>query len=279
MIRFIDLFGGIGGFRLGLEISNKNYQCVWYNDIKKHAVKIYNKNFHEHWKPRDITKIESNEIPDFDLVCGGFPCQSFSVSGKRKGFQDIRGTLFFQIYRIIQEKKPQLLLLENVEGLYSTDFGRCFYTILLRLEELGYSIEWQTINSANHGSAQSRKRVFIVGYLGEECRRTIFPLEGTRNKTPKMSYEITGKTPSGLSRQGDRVYSINGTSPTLTASFKPPIIEVDERMRYLTPIECERLQGFPDGWTEGVSESQRYDLLGNTVNVNVIKRIGCVLNG
>ena len=89
MKRFIDLFGGIGGFRLGLETSDKDYRCVWYNDIKKHAVKIYNKNFNEQWKPRDITKIKPNEIPEFDILCGGFPCQSFSVSGKRKGFHQL----------------------------------------------------------------------------------------------------------------------------------------------------------------------------------------------
>ena len=145
-IRFIDLFGGIGGFRFGLEKASERrnqkswsnstntdrelstqrgskptFNCVWYCDKDKYAVQTYNKNFQEHYKPTDITTVHVDDIPEFDMLCGGFPCQSFSIAGKRKGFQDIRGTLFFEIYRIAQAKRPRLLFLENVKGLLSAD--------------------------------------------------------------------------------------------------------------------------------------------------------------
>lgn len=273
-IKCIDLFGGIGGFRYGLEKTNKKFKFIWYCDNKKEAIQIYNKNFKENYKPTDITTIKPTNIPDFDILCGGFPCQSFSVAGKRKGFQDIRGTLFFEMCRIIQEKKPKLLLLENVKGLLSNEYGRTFFTIMLQLEKLGYNVEWQIINSRYYNSAQTRERVFIIGHLREKCIKTILPVKGINNEISKIFHQVTGETPSGISRQGDRIYGVDGTSPTLTASFKPPLIYHDGIIRYLTPVECERLQGFPDDWTAGLSDNKRYDLIGNSVTVNVVSNIG-----
>jgi len=273
-IRFIDLFGGIGGFRLGLQQASSRFKCVWYCDIKEYAVQVYNKQFKEQWKPTDVTTVDIRQIPKFDILCSGFPCQPFSVSGKREGFQDTRGTLFFEICKIIQEKRPRLLFLENVKGLLSTQKGECFKSILLHLDELGYDVEWQILNSKYFSSAQTRERLYIVGHNRKKSTGQIFPIKGSINKIPELLYQIEGDTPSGISRQGDRMYGVNGTCPTLTASFRPPLIYDGNELRYLTPIEYERLQGFPDDWTKGITKSKRYDVLGNSVTVNVIETIG-----
>ena len=168
MIKYFDIFAGIGGFRSGLEKAG-GFQCVGYCEIDKYAKKAYetlydteNEVYYD-----DARKIDPNELPDLDLICGGFPCQSFSIAGKRKGFSDTRGTLFFEIARIAAIKKPKYLLLENVPGLLSHNQGRTFATILSTLDELGYDVVWEVLNSANFGVAQSRKRVYIVGFHRE----------------------------------------------------------------------------------------------------------------
>ena len=210
-IRFIDLFGGIGGFRHGLEkasskrnkesrtdSSNTNrklptqrrskstFNCVWYCDKDKYAVETYNKNFKTLYEPIDIRQVKASNIPDFDMLCAGFPCQSFSVAGKRKGFEDTRGTLFFEICRVAQAKRPRMLFLENVKGLLSHDDGRTFGKILVSLDELGYDVEWQILNSKNFGVPQNRERVFIIGHLRGSCSRQVFPL--------RNNGEISAKT-------------------------------------------------------------------------------------
>ena len=169
MIKYFDIFAGIGGFRSGLEKAG-GFQCVGYCEIDKYAKKAYetlydteNEVYYD-----DARKIDPNELPDLDLICGGFPCQSFSIAGKRGGFDDARGTLFFEIARIAAVKKPKYLLLENVPGLLSHDQGRTFATILGTLDELGYDVVWEVLNSANFRVAQSRKRVYIVGTLTDK---------------------------------------------------------------------------------------------------------------
>jgi DNA (cytosine-5)-methyltransferase 1 len=325
-IRYIDLFGGVGGFRLGLERAEGNkdwrtqpreerqnqsndvcsegdastFHCVWYNDIDKWATQIYNKRFDETYEPRDIREIHESAIPAHDLICSGFPCQSFSIAGKRRGLQDTRGTLFFEICRIAKYHRPKYLLLENVKGLLSSDCGRTFTTILESLWELGYDVEWQVLNSKNFGVPQSRERVFIIGHLGGFGESQVFPL-GENDKVP-------AGTPKGPEGKGPHVR----TAHTLTRGYYrdgseiliAPFIQTRARgrnpgwrkelphagthktmqhneflvdttgIRRLTPIECERLQGFPDGWTEGISDTQRYKLMGNAVTVNVVEAIG-----
>ena len=157
MIKYFDIFAGIGGFRSGLEKAG-GFKCVGYCEIDKYAKKAYetlydtrNEVYYD-----DARKIDPNELPDLDLICGGFPCQSFSIAGKRKGFSDTRGTLFFEIARIAAIKKPKYLLLENVPGLLSHDQGRTFATILSTLDELGYDVVWEVLNSADFGVPQSR---------------------------------------------------------------------------------------------------------------------------
>jgi len=186
-IRFIDLFGGIGGFRLGLEKASDRFECVWYNDNNKYAVQIYNKRFGENHEPKDIRKIKTEEIPDFDMLCAGFPCQSFSIAGRRKGFADTRGTLFFEIARIAKGKQPKYLLLENVKGLLSHEQGETFRTILRTLDELGYDAEWQVLNSKYFGVPQNRERVFIIGHLRGESSKQIFPIFQINKKSNQTS--------------------------------------------------------------------------------------------
>ena len=162
MIKYFEIFAGIGGFRSGLEKAG-GFECVGYCEIDKYAKKAYETLYDTEGEVfyDDARKIDPNELPDLDLICGGFPCQSFSIAGKRKGFSDTRGTLFFEIARIAAIKKPKYLLLENVPGLLSHNQGRTFATILSTLDELGYDVVWEVLNSADFGVPQSRKRVYI----------------------------------------------------------------------------------------------------------------------
>jgi len=172
-MKFIELFAGIGGFRLGMERGG--HECVFSSEIDKYASLIYEKNFKD--KPYgDITQIKSEDIPNHDILCGGFPCQSFSIAGKRGGFNDTRGTLFFQIARILKDKQPKYFILENVKGLLSHDGGQTFKIIISTLTDIGYDIQWQVLNSKNFGVPQNRERVFIIGNLRGERRPEIFPV-------------------------------------------------------------------------------------------------------
>ena len=203
-IKYLSLFSGIGGFELGIQQAYENYNrldlqkqttediragesnskslscrrptCIGYSEIDKYAIQVYKKHFPNHKNYGDINKINANDLPDFDLIVGGFPCQSFSIAGKRRGFKDTRGTLFFEIARIIRKKQPRLLLLENVKGLLSHDQGNTFTTIISTLDELGYDCQWQVLNSKNHGVPQNRERVFIIGNRRGTERPDVFPL-------------------------------------------------------------------------------------------------------
>lgn len=208
MIKFFDMFSGIGGFRSGLEKAG-GFECVGYCEIDKYAKKAYEAMYDTEREVyyEDARKIEPNEIPDINLICAGFPCQSFSIAGKRGGFDDARGTLFFEIARIAAVKKPKYLLLENVPGLLSHDKGRTFAVILSTLDELGYDVAWQVLNSADHHVAQSRKRVYIIGFLREKCAGKVLSFTDANPKT--LVQRIPG-------REGCRVYSAEGLSITLT---------------------------------------------------------------
>ena len=267
------------------ELSNSGINqgqphCIGYSEIDKYAIQVYSKHFPEHKNYGSITEIDATTLPDFDLFVGGFPCQAFSIAGKRAGFEDTRGTLFFDIARILSEKRPRHLVLENVKGLLSHDSGKTFQTIIGVLTDLGYFVEWQVLNSKDFGVPQNRERVFIVGHLGGEPRRKVFPITGTAGQNIQS-------TKYGI-RQHHVVYSREGLSPTLTSASDPkttkshngyhvpklqPLSKQEARIRRLTPLECERLMGLPDNWTEGVSDTQRYKLCGNGVVVNVVEEI------
>lgn len=265
-MRFYDLFAGIGGFRLGLERAG--HECVGSCEIEKNARKIYGKNFGAEPEYNDAFKLDAGALPDFHLLAAGFPCQAFSLAGKRLGFADTRGTLFFEIARIAKQKRPRILLLENVEGLLFHEEGRTFGTILNTLDELGYDVEWQVLNG-RYFLPQNRERVFIVGHLRGEPIKQVFPLGEMVGRDEKAT-EIY----SDSERQAYRCYGTNGIMSTLQCirDFNGKI-KTKQGIRMLTPLECERLQGFPDGWTEGIPEQARYRCLGNAVMPPVVEYI------
>ena len=297
-VKYFSLFSGIGGFELGIkktfqfqqkcEIqSNKNSLehnrdksnidsrngngrwdcpvCVGFSEIDKYAIQIYKKHFPTHKEYGDVTNIKWSDVPDFELLCGGFPCQSFSIAGKRRGFSDTRGTLFFEIARCASEKQPRLLFLENVKGLLSHDKGRTFGTILNTLDELGYDFQWQVLNSKNFGVPQNRERVFIVGHLRGTSRPQVFPI--------KQRYRMDKTTQQKDRKKIQTHRCLEATEYKNYSAERFDGILQDLRIRRLTPTECERLQGFPDGWTNGISDTQRYKCLGNAVTVNVVEAI------
>ena len=210
LIRFFDVFAGIGGFRSGLEKAG-GFECVGYCEIDKYAKAAYEAIYDTRGEVyyEDIRKIDSEKLPDFECLCGGFPCQSFSIAGKRRGFDDTRGTMFFEIARIAAVKKPKYMLLENVPGLLNHDGGRTFKTILDALDDLGYDVTWQVLNSADHYVAQARKRVFIVCFLREKCSGRVLSYREANPKT--LVKRIPG-------REGERVYDPEGLGITLNAN-------------------------------------------------------------
>jgi DNA (cytosine-5)-methyltransferase 1 len=335
-MRFVELFAGIGGFRLGLEQAG--HQCVWANEILEKPRRIYARNFGHEPDARDIRTVQPNDIPDAELLCGGFPCATFSVAGKRSGFstEDTRGTLFFEICRVLRDKRIPYVFLENVKGLLNHDGGRTFAVIIASLDELGYDVQWEVVNSQNFGVPQNRERVFIVGHLRGQPRPQVFPLgvclsEDVHETTQGASSEARGGEPESsrpilmpfvtgkvmqfkdvfptldghywkgiqnnqgrgavmqvrpvltphrdTKRQnGRRVKDHNEPAFTLTAQDRHGVI-VGERLRRLTPLECERLQGLPDNFTKYyddgslVSDAERYERCGRTVTIPVIYEI------
>ena len=229
-MKFLDLFAGIGGFRLGMESAG--HECVGFCEIDKFARKSY-KAIHDtrgEIELHDITTVSDESIRRIgrvDIICGGFPCQAFSIAGARRGFKDTRGTLFFEIARFASILKPKLLFLENVKGLLNHDKGNTFKTIIGALDELGYDVEWQVLNSKNFGVPQNRERVFIIGHLRGGSGRKVFPLSGDGAaitcEQPKIN-KVGNIRKKGKSQSGD-VVSIDSLAPTLcsTTTQKDPL--------------------------------------------------------
>ena len=208
-IRFFDMFAGIGGFRSGLEAVG-GFECVGYCEIDPYARKAYEAMYDTEGEVffEDARAIKAEDLPEIDLICGGFPCQSFSIAGERGGFSDPRGTLFFEIVRLAEVKKPKYLLLENVPGLLNHDGGRTFEKILRTLDGLGYDVCWQVLNSKDHGVPQSRRRVYIIGCDREKCTGKVLAFTGYAGQALRQI--VPGK-------QGERIYSGEGLSCTLTS--------------------------------------------------------------
>ncbi len=349
-MRIFSTFTGIGGFEIGIQnafnnlpdirnrsevlhgnsadTSEQPLRVVGYSEIDKYAIKVYERNFQNVRNFGDITKINAKELPDFDCLVGGFPCQAFSIAGKRRGFDDTRGTLFFDLARILREKQPRYFVFENVKGLLSHDQGNTFRTIITTIDELGYDCQWSVLNSKNFGVPQNRERVYIVGHLRGTPRPQVFPIVGTDGEDIKVVGSIPESVWPGRHEQIRRVHATDGISPTiptaqgggvlpkiveggnrqpfiaaqrgrynadgkteqkfeprydgisstLTAVQKDNMVVDPPRIRRLTPVECERLQGFPDNWTaEGIdgpiSDSQRYKMCGNAVTTNVVQAV------
>ena len=271
MIRYFDMFAGIGGFRAGLTRAG-GFQCIGHCEIDKYADAsyraIHNPGKEELYYP-DARTIDPDTMPDFDLLCGGFPCQAFSTAGKRLGFEDSRGTLFFEIARLAAARRPSYLLLENVPGLLSHDKGRTFTAILSTLSELGYGIEWLVLNSKDFGVPQSRRRVYIVCYLDRRCAGKVLPVRPPSGSAPIRLFGT---------RLGARVYDPRGTAITQLTDGRALYLTSGGRVRRLTPRESLRLQGFGEAQIDRVlaitSDAQAYKQAGNSVTVNVIEAIG-----
>lgn len=215
-MKFLDLFAGIGGFRLGMESAG--HECIGFCEIDKFARASY-KAIHDtkgEIELHDITAVSDESIRRIgrvDIICGGFPCQAFSIAGNRRGFEDTRGSLFFEIARFASILRPKYLFLENVKGLLNHDGGATFETILGALDELGYNVEWENINSKNFGVPQNRERVLIIGHLRGECTRRVFPLSksGQQATSIKEPYSNTITTRYGNS-QGAGAYIVESKS-------------------------------------------------------------------
>ncbi len=209
-IRYLDMFAGVGGFRTGLTNAGDFFVPVGWCEIDPFAQKAYRALYETEGEYfcDDAIRIKCEDLPEIDLITAGFPCQPFSVSGRRLGFADTRGTLFHEIVRVAEARRPPYLLLENVPGLLNHEGGKTFGTILTAIHELGYSLEWCVLNSANFGVPQQRRRVYIVGYLDSRLSGKIFPLPTSNGTTLKQTI------PGG---QGQRVYSPEGASTCLTS--------------------------------------------------------------
>ncbi len=287
-MKCFSLFSGIGGFDLAL--TRLGHDIVGACEIDKHARSIYSRHFPGVKIWEDATKIQPKELPEFDLLAAGFPCQAFSNAGKRLGFEESRGTLFFEIARIARQKRPRLLFLENVTGLLSHAGGRTFAEVLAALDEIGYDAEWQ-VHNTKHFIPQNRERVFIVGHLRERPTREIFPLgeadqdDSREEEERQVANCLTAGGHSGgvhsnmniltimLSHNTQNGRAVNqGYSFALTTRDEQAVFD-SKRYRGFTPLEWERLQGFPDDWTVGISDTQRKKCLGNAVSVPVIEYI------
>lgn len=209
-IKYLDMYSGIGGFRSALDEVG-GFECVGYCEIDKFAKQAYETLYDTKGEMyfEDARNICPDDLPNIDLICAGFPCQSFSLAGKQRGFDDTRGTLFFEVARVAAAKRPALLYLENVQNLLSHDKGWTFETILEVLDDIGYDVSWTVLNSANFGVPQSRNRVFITGFLRGRCAGEIFAFSQANPKTLKQ--RLPG-------REGNRVYDSNGLAITLTSS-------------------------------------------------------------
>lgn len=299
-----SLFAGIGGICYGFKQAGA--EIVWANEIDRDACKTYRQNFGDSYLVEgDIKKVDPKDIPDIDILNGGFPCQAFSVAGYRKGFEDERGNLFFEIARILKAKRPRAILLENVKNLENHDNGNTFKVIKSALEDLGYHVHYKVMNTMEYGNVpQNRERIYIVGFLSEEdYKRFKYPEAIPLTKSIHDIIDTSSKKPLGLYYEKSKYYpeliktmtnkdtvyqwrriycreNKNNVCPTLTANMgtgghNVPLILDDYGIRKLTPEECVGFQGFPDTFRfpSDISNASKYKQAGNSVSVPVIRRI------
>ena len=356
----LDTFTGIGGFSLAFKEVFPEGKIIGYSEIDKYASKVYEKHFPGVKALGDITAIRERELPEFDILTFGFPCQDLSIAGKRAGFQGKRSILFFEAIRIINAVRPKYFIFENVKGLFSSHGGRDFTAILRSIADIGYDGQWQLLNT-KWFLPQNRERIYFVGHLRGEPRPEIFPITendfinnekaiweteniagciNTKNNSPNWQFDASttlisnsAKTRKweirknniitplransgaghnnlvqigtiGKDSEATRIYDSEGISRTIKnggglgaktglymvqrprgfnkgGQRKLPCLTDNNYhqnnflggIRRLTPMECERLQGFPDRWTEGISDTQRYKCLGNAISVPVAVEI------
>lgn len=302
---FIDLFAGLGGFRIALE--SLGARCVYSNEWDIFAQKVYAENFGD-IPEGDITQVDENTIPDHDILCAGFPCQAFSISGKQDGFKDNRGTLFFDVARIIQTKKPKVVFMENVKNFVTHDNGDTLKVVRKTMEKLGYTFYQKVLNAADYGIPQNRERVYMV------CFRNDLKMDSFKYPKPfKLTYYVedfllededilkdlyvdrpdtyfNGVKDNQYSNkpirlgivnkggQGERIYSTKGTAITLSANGGGAFAKtggylVNGKPRKLHPRECARIMGYPDTYKICENTNQAYKQLGNSVVVDVLQLI------
>lgn len=298
MIRIADLYAGIGGIRLGFEqaFEKENVYCVFTSEIDKYAVMTYSANFEDKNIFGDIRKISASEIPDHDILLAGFPCQSFSVAGLKKGFADERGQAFFEIERILKAKKPPLLFLENVPNLKDLNNGAVFQFILEHLKEIGYKINYEILNGKDFGVLQNRRRLYIVGSL-DYGKNFEFPKPiGIKTCVSDIIEENVDETYCLSDHRWNHIqermkcgstgwcsYKIFDENEPYTTTLLARYLSHPEKImlkhptgnpRRLTERECARLQGFPDTFIiDRVPKTQIYKQFGNSVCVPVIRAI------
>lgn len=302
---FIDLFAGIGGFRIALE--SLGAKCVYSNEWDEYAKKTYNENFGD-IPDGDITQVDENKIPNHDILCAGFPCQAFSISGKQKGFEDSRGTLFFDVARIVKNKKPKIVFMENVKNFASHDNGHTLEVVKNTMEELGYTFFQKVLNAVDYGVPQKRERIYMVCFrndlnikqfyypkpfklerhvedflldekeISEKLyvqRDDIYMKEMNDDKYSSKPIRLGTVNKGG---QGERIYSTKGIAITLSAYgggvfAKTGGYFVKGKYRRLAPRECARIMGYPDSYKIIDNYNQAYKQFGNSVVVDVLQYI------
>jgi len=308
-MKYFSAFTGAAGFDLGVPES---WKCVGFSEIDRHANEILRYRFKDVKNYGDIEKIKYEEIPDFEVLVGGSPCQDISVAGKREGLAGLRSRLFYSFIEILKRKKPEYFLFENVKGLLSSNGGRDFATVIDKFSEAGYSnLWWQVLDAKNFGVPQHRERVFIFGTSGaERIREVLFKardsktdnvLQGQSVNTIRSQYrrnESNGsyvvesqRIPQIVASRGrmkngkwtQQLESRSDGTNTITSVGKDNMLDIDGRIRYLTPLECERLMGWPDNWTKygidekgnaiELSDNMRYNIIGNGVVPIVVRNV------
>lgn len=304
-ITFIDLFAGLGGFRLALE--SLGAKCVYSNEWDKPVQKVYADNFGD-IPEGDITQVDEKTIPDHDILCAGFPCQAFSISGKKRGFEDSRGTLFFDVARIVKEKQPKVVFMENVKNFATHDNGHTLEVVKVTMEELGYTFYQRVLNAVDYGIPQKRERIYMVCFRKDlrinefsypkpfELKKHVedFLLEDeslvedlyiNRPDTYMKGIEDTKYSNKSIrlgivnkGGQGERIYSTKGIAITLSAYgggvfAKTGGYLINGKTRKLHPRECARIMGYPDSYKICSSANQAYKQFGNSVVIDVLQLI------
>ena len=292
---FIDLFAGLGGFRLALESLGAKY--VYSNEWDEPVQKVYAENFGD-LPEGDITQVDEKTIPDHDILCAGFPCQAFSISGKQRGFEDSRGTLFFDVARIVKEKKPKVVFMENVKNFATHDNGHTLEVVKGTMEELGYTFYQRVLNAVDYGVPQKRERIYMVCFRNDldikdfsypkpfALTRHVEDLYVSRPDTYMNGVEDTEYSDKSIrlgivnkGGQGERIYSTKGIAITLSAYgggifAKTGGYLINGKTRKLHPRECARIMGYPDSYKICSSANQAYKQFGNSVVIDVLQLIG-----
>ena len=304
MYKVAGFFSGVGGIELGFK--NAGFDVVWANEYDKRASETYRENFDHEFIEKDIHELESKDIPEVDVITAGFPCQAFSIAGYRKGFEDERGNLFFEVIRLIRDKKPRVLFFENVKNLVSHDRGNTYKVILETLEAHGYYVKDKVLNGANYGNVpQNRERIYIVAFLHkEDYEKFSFPkpVKLTTQLSDVIDFDAKVEEEYFYTKDKNKFYdqleehitsqetvyqwrrkyvreNKSGLCPTLTANMgtgghNVPLIKSDHGIRKLTPRECFNLQGYPKTYIlPDLANSHLYKQAGNSVVVSVIEEI------